>query len=436
MNINSLAELWKAICDDSKNYITDNAYNAFIKDIYPIKMQSGKLIVGISKPLFVKETIDVFYKDILEKCCVNIMGLPLEIEVTLTSADDTSNEKSSPETTSIESIYTFENFVVGSSNRFAHAACLAVANNPSHTYNPLFIYGSSGVGKTHLMLAIKNYLAETRPNLKIEFIRCEDFTNALIEAVQTGTTSQFHQRFRSVDVLLVDDIQFIAGKTSTEEEFFNTFNSLYNQNKQIVLTSDRPPKDMQSLSERIKNRFESGLLADVNPPDFETRVGIINSKAKQLGISIPENVVFYIAEQIKSNTRQLEGVVKKLQACVSINNENITVPVAQSFIKEVVRDIVPDPITVDRVLDEVSRTYSVSKEEILSKSRNAEIALARQVAIYIVWKTLNLSYSDIGREFNKNHTTIIYTIEKMKDVMESDSYQKKLINDIISNLKD
>ena len=286
------------------------------------------------------------------------------------------------------------------------------------------------------MLAIKNYLSEKRPDLKIEFIRCENFLNAVIEAIHTETTAQLHQRFRTVDVLLIDDIQFIAGKTQTEEEFFNTFNALYEQNKQIVVTSDRPPKDMQSLSERIKTRFESGLLADINPPDFETRVGIINSKARQLGITIPENVVFYIAEQIKSNTRQLEGVVKKLQACVSINNENITVPVAQSFIKEVIRDIVPDPITVDRILEEVSRTYSVSKDEILSKSRNAEIALARQVAIYVAWKTLNLSYSDIGREFDRNHTTVIYTIDKMNEIMATDSYQKKLVNDIISNLKE
>ncbi len=435
MNINSLAELWKAVCEDSRNYIADCGYTAFVKDIYPIKMQEGKLVVGISNT-FKKQAVDAYYKDILEKCCTNIMGLPLKIEITVTQNDESEEEQADPKTTSIESIYTFDNFVVGSSNRFAHAACLAVANNPSHTYNPLFIYGSSGVGKTHLMLAIKNYLSEKRPDLKIEFIRCENFLNAVIEAIHTETTAQLHQRFRTVDVLLIDDIQFIAGKTQTEEEFFNTFNALYEQNKQIVVTSDRPPKDMQSLSERIKTRFESGLLADINPPDFETRVGIINSKARQLGITIPENVVFYIAEQIKSNTRQLEGVVKKLQACVSINNENITVPVAQSFIKEVVRDIVPDPITVDRILEEVSRTYSVSKDEILSKSRNAEIALARQVAIYVAWKTLNLSYSDIGREFDRNHTTVIYTIDKMNEIMATDSYQKKLVNDIISNLKE
>lgn len=433
MSINSLAELWKAVCEDAKNYIAEVGYNAFVKDIYPIKMQEGKLIVGIGN-VFKKQAVEAYYKEILEKCCTNVMGLPLKIEITVTQNDEIGDDFVDPKKTSIESIYTFENFVVGSSNRFAHAACLAVANNPSQTYNPLFIYGSSGVGKTHLMLAIKNFLHEKRPELKVEFIRCEDFTNALIEAVRTGTTLEFHQRFRTVDVLLIDDIQFIAGKTSTEEEFFNTFNALYEANKQIVVTSDRPPKDMLALSERIKNRLESGLMADVNPPDFETRVGIINSKASQLGITIPENVVFYIAEQIKSNTRQLEGVVKKLQACININNENITISVAQSFIKEVVRDMVPDPITVDRIIEEVSRTYSVSKNEIISKSRNAEVALARQVAIYVTWQVLNLSYSDIGRSFDKNHTTVLYTIKKMKEIMSNDSYQKKLVNDIISNL--
>lgn len=433
MSINSLAELWKAVCEDAKNYIAEVGYNAFVKDIYPIKMQEGKLIVGIGN-VFKKQAVEAYYKEILEKCCTNVMGLPLKIEITVTQNDEIGDDFVDPKKTSIESIYTFENFVVGSSNRFAHAACLAVANNPSQTYNPLFIYGSSGVGKTHLMLAIKNFLHEKRPELKVEFIRCEDFTNALIEAVRTGTTLEFHQRFRTVDVLLIDDIQFIAGKTSTEEEFFNTFNALYEANKQIVVTSDRPPKDMLALSERIKNRLESGLMADVNPPDFETRVGIINSKASQLGITIPENVVFYIAEQIKSNTRQLEGVVKKLQACININNENITISVAQSFIKEVVRDMVPDPITVDRIIEEVSRTYSVSKNEIISKSKIAEVALARQVAIYVTWQVLNLSYSDIGRSFDKNHTTVLYTIKKMKEIMSNDSYQKKLVNDIISNL--
>lgn len=435
MTINSLAELWDAVCEDSKNYIAEVGFNAFIKDIFPIKMQDGKLILGIANE-FKKQAVEAYYKEILEKCCTNIMGLPLKIELQATQNDEIGDDKIElARATSIDSIYTFDNFVVGSSNKFAHAASLAVANNPAKAYNPLFIYGNSGVGKTHLMLAIKNYINEQYPEMKTLFVRCEDFTNALIEAVQTGTTGLFHQKFRSVDVLLIDDIQFIAGKTSTEEEFFNTFNALYEQNKQIVVTSDRPPKDMQALSERIKNRLESGLLADITPPDFETRVGIIKSKARQMGITIPDNVVYYIAEQIKTNTRQLEGVVKKLQACMNLNNEQVTVAVAQSFIQEVVRDMMPDPVTIDRIIDEVSRTYNVTRDEILSKSRNAEVALARQVAIYVSWYVLSLSYSDIGRAFDKNHTTVLYTIKRMKEIMDTDSYQKKLVGDIISNLK-
>ena len=433
MAINSLAELWEAVCEDSKNYIADVGYNTFIKDIRPIRMQEGKLILGIANE-FKKDAVESYYKDILEKCCTNIMGLTLGIELTVIQNENDDGMKAAG-TVPIESIYTFENFVVGSSNRFAHAASLAVANNPSKAYNPLFIYGSSGVGKTHLMLAIKNYLTEHQPNLKIEFIRCEDFTNGLIEAVKNGTTDVFHQKFRSVDVLLIDDIQFIAGKTSTEEEFFNTFNALQAQNKQIVLTSDRPPKDIQALSERMRNRFEAGLLADVNPPDFETRVGIINSKASQLGITIPETVVYFIAEQIKTNTRQLEGVVKKLQACINLYNEAITVALAQNFISEVVRDMIPDPITVDRIIEEVSRTYNVSVDQILSKAHTADIVFARQVAIFITWQVLNLSYADIGRAFDKNHTTVLYSVKKVTDIRKTDAYQNKLINDIIANLK-
>lgn len=435
MSINSLNELWQAVCEDSKNYIAEVGYNTFIKDIFPIKMQEGKLVLGIGNE-FKKDAVETYYKEILEKCCTNIMGLPLKIEITVKSMGE-KEQNTAAAKTSINSIFTFDNFVVGPSNEFAHAACLSVANNPtsSQQYNPLLIYGNSGVGKTHLMLAVKNFVEEKNPNLKIEFIRCEDFTNEFIEATQTGTVNMFHQRFRTVDMLMVDDIQFIAGKKQTEEEFFNTFNALTEMGKQIILTSDRPPKEMQVLNERMQSRLEGGLIADINPPDFETRVGIINAKSRMMNFQIPENVVYFIAEQIKTNTRQLEGVVKKLQACVNLSNEVITIALAKNFIQEVVRDTLPDPITVDRIIEEVSRTYNVSKDEILSKSKVAEIAFARQVAIYVSWKVLNISYSEIGKHFGKNHTTVLYTINKMREITAADSYQKGLIKDIMLNLE-
>ncbi len=435
MNINSLDALWTAVCEDSKNYIAEVGFNAFIRDLFPVKIQEGKLVIAAPN-IFKQEAVETYYKDILEKCCTNIMGVPLKLEITVKSMTENEQDGNIAASTSIDKIFTFENFVVGPSNNFAHAACLSVANNPcSSAYNPLLIYGNSGVGKTHLMLAIKNRVNEKFPDIKILFIRCEDFTNEFIEATQNGTVLEFHQRFRSVDMLLIDDIQFIAGKKQTEEEFFNTFNALTEMGKHIILTSDRPPKDMQIINERMKNRLESGLMADVNPPDFETRVGIINAKAKMMEFTIPENVVYFIAEQIKSNTRQLEGVVKKLRACVTLNHDEITISLAKNFIQEVVRDMIPDPITPERIVDEVSRAYKVSKEQIFSKSKTAEIAFARQVAIYVAWKILNQSYAEIGKAFGKNHTTVLYTINKMNEIIKEDNYQKNLINDIIHNLQ-
>lgn len=434
MSINSLAELWKAVCEDAKNYIAEVGYNAFVKDIYPIKMQEGKLIVGIGN-VFKKQAVEAYYKEILEKCCTNVMGLPLKIEITVTQNDEIGDDFVDPKKTSIESIYTFENFVVGSSNRFAHAACLAVANNPSQTYNPLFIYGSSGVGKTHLMLAIKNFLHEKRPELKVEFIRCEDFTNALIEAVRTGTTLEFHQRFRTVDVLLIDDIQFIAGKEQTQEEFFNTFNAIQQSGKQLVFTMDRPPKDVKTLDDRIRNRLEMGLFADITPPDYETRVGIIKKKAESLNIFLDDSIVHYIAEHIKMNTRQLEGVVKSLQAYIQLQGQTPTIAVVQKIIREVVNDTKPEPIKIEKIIEEVARTYDVSEKEIISKRKTAELAKARQIAMYIARETTELSYKPIGEAFGKDHTTVLYAVKKVETWLREDPHEKELIDDIIKNLK-
>ncbi|MDD4699324.1 MAG: chromosomal replication initiator protein DnaA [Oscillospiraceae bacterium] len=434
MGLDSLAELWNAICEDCKKTITEVGFNVWIKDLKPITIQSNVLVLGIYSD-YKKQIVEMNYKEILEESCRNVSGLNISINIIVTQSDGADTPILEPSTFNLASLYTFDNFIVGSSNRFAHAACLAVSDNPSIVYNPLFIYGNSGVGKTHLMLAMKNHIEKKFPDKKVEFLRGEEFTNSLIESIHSGTINLFHQRFRTIDVLLMDDIHFIAGKESTQEEFFNTFNALYQENKQIVVTSDRPPKEIKTLDERIRSRFESGLLADVAPPDFETRVGIIYSKAKQLDVPINEDLTYYIAEQIKMNTRQLEGVVKKLQAYVNIHQKELSLSVIQGFIRDIINDSLPEPITVDKIVEEVSRTYSVSKDDIFSKRKTADIVYARQVSMYIVHEITQLSYTAIGKSFEKDHTTVLYTINKIQKLLDNDSSQKKIIDDIIKNLQ-
>ena len=341
-----------------------------------------------------------------------------------------------------EDFFTFQNFVVGSNNRFAHAASLAVADAPAviPNYNPLVIYGPSGVGKTHLMLAIKNHLKKNNPYKKIEYIRSEEFTNQLIQALQEGklgigSIDDFRNKYRNADVLLIDDIHFIAGKEQTQEEFFNTFNTLIQNNKQIVVTVDKPPKDIKTLDDRIRSRLEGGLFADILAPDFETRVGIIMKKAEQYNIEISEPIAYYIAENIKVNTRQLEGVVKKIQAFVSIQKKVPTISAVQGIIKDIISDTRPEPIKVEKIIAEVAHTYNVSESDILSNRRTAELVLARQVAMYIARETTDLSYKAIGESFGKDHTTVLYNVNKIEEFLRDKPYQKELVDDLIANLR-
>ncbi len=436
MGFESLNELWASICEEFKKQpnFSNVGYNVWIKDIKPLAMQAGSLVLGV-KNEYMKNTIITYYKAILEECCLSVSGLNLKIEIMVTTADPVAESAVAAPAPVGTAAYTFDNFVVGPSNRFAHAASLAVAENPDGNWNPLYIWGNSGVGKTHLVLAIKNHIAQKFPDKKVEYLRGEEFANQLIEALRAGTTKIFHDRYRSLDILILDDIHFIAGKESTQEEFFNTFNVLYQANKQIIITSDRPPKEIHPLDERIRSRFESGLITDINPPDFETRVGIIRNKAQQLQIKLSEEFTFYIAEHIKMNTRQLEGVVKKLHAYIQLQAHEPSLSVVQACIKDVVSDSQAEPITIDNIIEEVARTYSVSKEDILSKRKTAEIALARQISVYVTKQITQLSFVAIGNFFSKDHTTIMYTIKKIEDLLKRDPSQKKLVDNIIKNLQ-
>ena len=342
--------------------------------------------------------------------------------------------------------FTFDNFIVGPSNRFAYAAAKAISENPAgqinndaayYNYNPLFIYGSSGLGKTHLLNAISHAVNFHFPEMKICYVKAENFANEFITSLQRKSVDEFHDKYRNnIDLFLVDDIQFIAGKTQTEEEFFHTFNSLVDNGKQIVLTSDRPPKEIQSLTERLCSRFESGLLADIQSPEFETRCAIIKRKAQILDFEIDDKIVEYIAENIKTNIRQLEGITKKLQAMCKFSEQAPTMSLAQAAIKDVQTFVKPIGDVINKIVDEVSRTTGVSVDDIYSKKQTSDVNVARKMCFYIIREVTDMSFKAIGEKFKRDHSTVMYNVEKFSETLKKNSTLNYQVNDIINNVKE
>lgn len=455
----SFIEVFNHVKEYIKGEVSDVAYNCWISFLEPVKFEDNIAILYI-KTTFQKDIILKQYMDRIKEGFEKILGFPIEIIIsteddissyigeetsTLSKEDITSeslNDKIKKEV-NISSLsqngnyeYTFDTFIVGSSNNFAYAACKAVSTQQAGTYNPLFIYGQSGLGKTHLLSAIKNEISKLNPQKNIISISSEIFTNELIAAIKTNNINSFHNKYRTADVLLVDDIQFIAGKESTQEEFFHTFNELYQVGKQIVLTSDRPPKDIKTLEDRLKSRFEWGLLTDISPPDFETRIAIINRKADLLQIEIPSDVSEFIANRLKTNIRQLEGAVKKIKAYKLMVGSPPSISVAQTVIKEILNDNQPVPVTVERIIEEVSKTYSVSPDDIRSNKRSANISIARQVSMYIVREITQMSLAPIGEEFGgRDHSTVVYALKALEKQMLKDSRLRGIVDDIIKNIR-
>lgn len=330
--------------------------------------------------------------------------------------------------------YTFDNFIEGESNKFAKAACFAVANEPC-LYNPLFIHGHSGLGKTHLLYAIMHHMKKNNPNLKIVYKKSETFINELIEAIGDGLTAPFKEKYRSADVLLIDDIQFIAGKASTQEEFFHTFSALYESEKQIILTSDRPPMEIKPLTDRLRTRFEGGLIADVQPPSFELRTAIIRKKSDSLGLSVSPELVDYMAERLNNNIRQIEGVLKKLYAIISLTGSKVTKESIDNVISIVDPGNVPTDIMIERIITAVSKKYGVPVDDIKSKKKTDNVANARHVAIYIIKKLLSLSYPSIGQIFDRDHSTIISSVNKVElNIRTKNGYEAE-IQGLIKDIK-
>lgn len=437
--MDSFNEAWAVICDYCRQHITTEvAYKTWISKIEPIKLDfnEGKAILMVPGD-FHRQTLIRGYMQLLNDAFASFFGEG--IEIVLTVPDEVIPQKKEFDETVVDADYefTFDTFIVGSSNKFAHAASLAVATNPGRAYNPLFIYGNSGLGKTHLLYAIRNEIHKNHPEKDIVYVKGEDFTNELIEALMKKSNIEFRQKYRKSDVLLVDDIQFIGGKESTQEEFFHTFNTLHEAKSQIVLTSDRPPKEIKTLEDRLRSRFEMGLIADIQPPDFETRIAIIRRKAELLQIELPDDVTEYIATKLKANIRQLEGVVKKLKAKNQLYGDKININVAQKTISEILNNDQPPPLTIEMITDEVARHFGVTSEDIRSSKRNSNISNARQIAVYAVREITSMPMNIIGKEFGgRDHSTIVYALKQIEKNMEKDPKLKATVDDIIKSIRD
>ncbi len=440
----------KKYCLNDPN-VSEIGYNKWIKILEPVRLEDGTAYLTTENE-FTRNTAMSVYLNVLKRGFLENLGFEVNVEITarqlyadtLKTEEQKKMEELKKSYTKAKYDLTFDNFIKGKSNELAYAFCTAVAGKSesaqgSYTkdvFNPLFIYGDSGLGKTHLLKAIAFELANNKPDLKVLYTTGENFTNELIKSIAEKDTTNFHEKYRNVDFLLVDDVQFIAGKESTQEEFFHTFNELYNVGKQIVLTSDIPPSKMKKLEDRMKSRFVLGVQVDVQPPDFETRMAIIKRKAELLELNLPDSVARIIAEKIKTNIRQLEGAVNKMKGITLFSNEVPSITMAQRVIKENLIDNQPAEITVDKIITEVAASFNVTPEDIRSQNRNAQTSIARKVVIYIIREVKAMSYANIGEELGRDHSTMAISYRDVKNSMTKNSDLKETIEDIIKNLKE
>ncbi|WP_027626048.1 chromosomal replication initiator protein DnaA [Clostridium lundense] len=446
-----LKDIWEKTLNIIKGELTEVSFNTWIKSIVPIKIENDSIFLCVPND-FTRGILNSRYKDLIINALKLITSKKYNVEFFITSEDVTDLEPKNKESeiiqkqnanivisddmsTMLNPKYTFDSFVIGNSNRFAHAASLAVAEAPAKAYNPLFIYGGVGLGKTHLMHAIGHYVLQNNPKSKVVYVSSEKFTNELINSIKDDKNVEFRNKYRNVDILLIDDIQFIAGKERTQEEFFHTFNALYEANKQIILSSDRPPKEIPTLEDRLRSRFEWGLIADIQAPDFETRMAILKKKADVEHLNIPNEVMVYIATKIKSNIRELEGALIRIVAFSSLTNKEISVDLASEALKDIISNKQSKQVTIDLIQDIVASYFNLRVEDFKSARRTRNVAFPRQIAMYLCRKLTDTSLPKIGEEFGgRDHTTVIHAYEKISTSLKQDESLQNTVNDLTKKI--
>lgn len=438
----NLDQIWEDVLNLIKVELTEVSFNTWLKSIEPISLTDDEIVLGAPND-FTKGILEGRYFNLIRNAINQITGDNYNINFII-PGEEVQPAPPSPKEVENEDIlnksklnpkYSFNTFVTGKSNEFAHAASVAVAEAPAQAYNPLFIYGGVGLGKTHLMHAIGHYILSQNPKAKVVYVSSEKFTNELINSIREYRNEEFRNKYRNVDVLLIDDIQFIAGKEGTQEEFFHTFNALHDANKQIIISSDRPPKEIPTLEDRLRSRFEWGLITDIQPPDLETRIAILRKKANLETMEIPDDVMTLIATKIHTNIRELEGALIRVVAYSSLTNKAITEELAEEALKDIMSNNKPVEITVDLIKDKVSKRFDIRMDEFNSKKRTRAIAYPRQIAMYLTRELTDMSLPKIGDEFGgRDHTTVIHACEKVINDLKTDHQLRNKIDGIIEEL--
>ena len=433
--MNSAADLWAKVLQLMEEEITATTIGTWFDDAQAVALEENRLILHIPSD-FKKEIIADRYVSVIKRVLFELFSD--EFEVFLLGTDDMARYKpreAHPRFLPGKEEYTFERFVVGGSNKLAHAAAFAAAENPGLGYNPLFIYGESGLGKTHLLHAISHEIYKTHPDYSIVYISGDAFTNELVQAIREGKNQEFREKYRAADVFLMDDVQFIAGKDATEEEMFHTFNALYEKKKQIVFTSDRPPREMLRLADRLKTRFEWGLLGDIKPPDYETRFVIIKNKALRMGVDLPDEIIRIVAENIKDNVRKIEGSVNKILAYQELLGDSVDTKTVIRAVQDIVKNPTEYLPSAEVIITEVAKHYSLDADALRGQARNKNTAHARQIAMYLIREMIGTSLKEIGKEFDgRDHTTVIHSIKQIETAIKKKPEVAEIIKDLKTNI--